>query len=434
MHNILVIDDELSIRESFLLILEDHYNVLTAASGEAALKTVADQKIDLVFLDIRMPGLQGLETLQRIKKINQNIEVIMVTAVNDVQKANEAIRYGARNYLVKPFDVNEILKLTKQTLLKKTIQHESLRLQNDQGAAETTLTGQSEKISLIRQQLAQLKQGENVLLIGEHGTEKELVARLIHQQFFGPTAPFKKIDLSKDCSPKKIANLLFGKGLGDNVFSLDVQNGLLEEAAGGTLLINQLDLLPETILQKLQAKAFARSGSLAQQTMTTCLIGSVPPDQIAKVDYFATAKIFLPALKERLADLPLLLSQLLLKYNQLLGTKAVFAPDALEALTNYAWPGNTAQVETFIKRLLISQQPKTITQDDLPFEVLLGTASAGQGHLATFEKQYIREVFLSLGKDKGKTAAFLDLSPLVLDVKLPGAGVEPAQDLSPEGF
>ena len=109
---ILVVDDELSIREALSLILEDHFKVLTAASGEGAVKKVADEKVDLVLLDIRMPGMDGIETLRHLKKIDKDLTVVMVTAVNDVEKASLATRYGSYEYMVKPFDVKELLETT----------------------------------------------------------------------------------------------------------------------------------------------------------------------------------------------------------------------------------------------------------------------------------------------------------------------------------
>ena len=117
MPNILVVDDELSIRESFSLILEGQYNILLADSGTAALKIIAEQKVDMVYLDIRMPGMDGLTTLKKIKQLEPDLEVIMVTAVNEVQKASEAVRNGAQDYVVKPFDVDHILKLSMSLIL-----------------------------------------------------------------------------------------------------------------------------------------------------------------------------------------------------------------------------------------------------------------------------------------------------------------------------
>lgn len=147
MNKILVVDDELSIRESFSLILEGKYKIVTAASGEGALKHVTDQKIDLVYLDIRMPGLDGLETLKRMKEIDPDIEIIMVTAVNDMRKANEAIKFGARDYIIKPFDVNAILKMTETLLRRKSLIHEGEAVQKEAQKKTARLVGRSKKWS-----------------------------------------------------------------------------------------------------------------------------------------------------------------------------------------------------------------------------------------------------------------------------------------------
>ena len=142
MNKILVVDDELSIRESFSLILDGRYKLITAASGEGALKAAADQKIDLAYLDIRMPGLDGLETLKRLKQIDPAIEVVMVTAVNEVNKASAAIKLGARDYIIKPFDVDAILKMTAAILRRQELLREGAAIQQK----GKKLIGQSERI------------------------------------------------------------------------------------------------------------------------------------------------------------------------------------------------------------------------------------------------------------------------------------------------
>ncbi|MBI5699253.1 sigma-54-dependent Fis family transcriptional regulator [Candidatus Saganbacteria bacterium] len=128
---VLVVDDELSIRESFKLILADRYRVVTAASGEAGVKHAEDENPELIYLDIRMPGMNGLETLRKIKEIRPEQEVIMVTAVNDLTKASEAIKFGARDYLVKPFDVDKILKLTADLISRRHIKEEARKVVKD---------------------------------------------------------------------------------------------------------------------------------------------------------------------------------------------------------------------------------------------------------------------------------------------------------------
>src|SRR5512136_2766701 len=169
---VLIIDDEPSIRESFALILGGKYQVLLAASGEAGLKHAADQKIDLAFLDMRMPGLDGLSTLKRLKEIDPELEVVMVTAVNDIQKASEAIKYGAKNYLIKPFDVAAILKMTEAILRRRSLIIEEENIRKGTDKKQLKLVGQSEKIESILRNIKKIAAKDmRVLVLGEPGTE-----------------------------------------------------------------------------------------------------------------------------------------------------------------------------------------------------------------------------------------------------------------------
>jgi DNA-binding NtrC family response regulator len=155
---ILIVDDESSIRESFKLILEGSYQVHLAATGESALKKLADEKIDLIFLDVRMPGMNGLETLKRIKEIDPAVEVVMVTAVNEVQKAGQAIKGGAIDYVIKPFDVVQITNMVETVLKKKAIAKESKDVRQEVEYLERhpILIGNSEKIQAIKNQTSKI--------------------------------------------------------------------------------------------------------------------------------------------------------------------------------------------------------------------------------------------------------------------------------------
>ncbi|MCX5726362.1 MAG: response regulator, partial [Candidatus Saganbacteria bacterium] len=181
---ILIVDDEFSIRESFGLILEDSYNMLLAASGEAALKKIVDEKVHLVYLDIRMPGLDGLETLKRMKERDDSIQVIMVTAVNDVQKASQAIQFGAKDYVVKPFDVELIRNMTNKTLGRRELKEEGKKARAEGLREEIEeIIGSSGKIEEIANIIENISGKDmSILLAGEQGTEFELIAKAIHNK------------------------------------------------------------------------------------------------------------------------------------------------------------------------------------------------------------------------------------------------------------
>lgn len=424
MHNILVVDDEFSIRESFSLILEDKYKVLQAASGEAALKTAADQKVDIVYLDIRMPGLDGLETLKRIKEIDPGLEIIMVTALNDVQKANQAVKLGARDYVVKPFDVHNILKLTEQILRKKSILGEGNEVQKKTAKSALELIGQNEKIVRIQKSIDKIKKDERVLILGEAGTEKETIARIIHQKSDRAHFPFRSIYLSQERSPREIKAMLFGQGKGSTTIDLEAKVGLLEEAKDGTLFMSNLESLPEDIFKTISSLKFSRLGPSSRPIpIEARLIGGANLDLSLKnkglFDFFSAVFIEIPPLRERSSDIPLLVNRFIEKQNTRYGKDMKITPPALEALINYSWPGNTQELEYLMERLALACSDHQILLEDLPLHILLKTSQgAGSNFLSTFEKEYIQSIFEKSGKNKEKTAAFLGVNPILLETKL----------------
>ncbi|MDI6731395.1 MAG: sigma-54 dependent transcriptional regulator [Candidatus Margulisbacteria bacterium] len=422
MHKILVVDDELSIRESFSLILTGLYQVQTAASGEAALKIISGQKFDLAFLDIRMPGLDGLETLKKIKEIDPNLEIIMVTAVNDMRKASEAIKLGARDYVIKPFDVNQILKLIEKILLRKSLLGESHALLHSFPLKCRDLIGQSEKFLALLETAAKMKGSQPVLILGEMGTEKETLAEFIHNSSLSKGI-FLKLVLSSEMPPQKIKALLFGQEKGSNVVELQGQSGLLELAKGGTLYIENLDALPAEISKILPSGQFIRNGGTASLPIEARIIASACPDFASKnqflAEFFDSHVLSIPPLRERLADIPLIIDRLLEKFSTIYKTEHLFTPAAREALANYLWPGNVLELESVIERIFLTAPVKEIDVINLPIDILLSFSSgAGGNFLPAFEEGYVQKIFKKNHSDKDKTAAILGVNPAFLESRI----------------
>ncbi|MFH1826574.1 MAG: response regulator [bacterium] len=387
MPKILVVDDELSIRESFSLILEGKYDIVLAASGEAALKVIAEQKVDMVYLDIRMPGMDGLETLAKIKALDPDPEVIMITAVNDVQKASQAIKLDARDYVVKPFDVEHILKLTEQILLKRSILDQSNKAQQK---TPPPLVGQSEKIRQILKAIDKLEGSEHVLLIGEKGTEKESIARLIHTKSQKTQAPFVAIDLSNNLPTDQIKKLVIDQDQ-------------------GTLFINNIEAFPTELLTDL----------LPQVRLITATSLDLPKHNNVLAGYFAEVVILVPSLRQRSADIPLLIHYFIDHFNLSHRRQVKITKEAEDALTNYLWPGNTRQLELVIEKLILATEKNQIDLTDLPIDILLQTSeTGGENFLALFEQAYIQTVFNNQDKDQARTSAFLGITPTVLETKI----------------
>ncbi|MFA4844249.1 MAG: sigma-54 dependent transcriptional regulator [Candidatus Margulisiibacteriota bacterium] len=408
MNKILIVDDELSIRESFTLILEGKYQLVTAASGEVALKQVADQQIDLVFLDVRMPGMDGLETLRRIKALDPSVSVVMVTAVNEVQKASEAIKAGARDYLIKPFDVSTILKMTAGVLRRKALLVEGAEIQAENHGRKATLIGQSDNLQRVRQQIKELSRKElRVLVLGEPGTEKETVATLLHEGSPRADRPFFPLALPAGLSPAAAKAKFFGEGRGTTIIDLKKMGGWLDGTRGGTLFLDHVENLPENIF--------------AGQEVEVRLIGGSSRPALAEsgrelYDYFGEGVITLPPLRERLSDLPLLINHYLAKFNDRYGKEIEkLTPEVEELFSNYPWPGNLAELAATLERLVLTVQSGPITAEELPIDFLLsGSVPYGADYLALFEKAYVEKVLRDTRQDKEKAAAILQVKPALL--------------------
>ncbi|MFA5839960.1 MAG: sigma-54 dependent transcriptional regulator [Candidatus Margulisiibacteriota bacterium] len=423
MHKILVVDDELSIRESFSLILESQYKVQTAATGEAALKAVTGQKFDLAFLDVRMPGLDGLETLKRLKQIDSDLEVIMVTAVNDMRKASEAVKLGARDYIIKPFDVNQILKLTEKILIRKGLLHESLSIQNSLHLSSNDLIGQSEKYTAFMQAVNNLKDTSPLLIMGENGTEKEALIEYLIQKSHRSSLPYKKLVIFSALSPLKVKALLFGREKGANTIELQGESGILEQAKGGTVYLENFDALSEESFKIIASGQFTRLGGTEPTPIESLIIASTfstfLQNNRAAADYFGQNIITIPPLRERLSDIPLLINNLIERFGAIYKSERTFSPTAMEVLTNYNWPGNMAELENIIERAYLYSSAPQIDIENLSIDLLLHSpASFGSNLVANFEKEYISNIFKKYNGDKDKSAAILGVTTAFLEARI----------------
>ena len=402
MNRVLVVDDEQSIRESFKLILSDRYETITAASGEAAVKYAADGNIDLVFLDIRMPGMDGLETLKKIKEMLPELIVIMVTAVNDVQKASEAIRLGAQDYVVKPFDVEQILKLVSNLLFKKTMLEESRRAGRQ--AEIPQLIGTSEKIEAVRRQAKKAAEGRGgALIMGPEGVEKQAVAQSISSC------------IVYDAQNPKTA--LFGRSGGATVADLKNMPGAIERAEGGAIFIDHAERLPSWAQEKLvryeKVRILLGSEFNLKETGFSQKLYEMVSDTIIEI----------PALFERAADI----SQMLEYYLEAANRKYLrnikgFSPEAVNLISSYRWPGNAVQLSAAVSLMVLLADKPIIEAEGLPFELLTSEVSFHpvpiEDYYSQFEKEYIREIMKAAGQDREKAAKILDINSAVLAAKL----------------
>ncbi|MBU0630255.1 MAG: response regulator [Candidatus Margulisbacteria bacterium] len=398
MYNILVVDDELSIRESFALILKGIYHIFSAASGEAALKLAADHKIDLVYLDFRMPGINGLETLKRLKQIDPSLEVIMITAVNDVQKASAAIKLGANNYIIKPFDVDAVLKMTERLLQRKALIKggEEAQKKNQRPAP---LVGQSEAIISANKLISKAATTDGpVLIVGEAGTEKSAAAELIHSQSGRQAFPMHTVYLRRDFSPERLRRLLLGRSSGNNTIDLEKTTGWLEKAKDSSIFINNFEFFPAGTPVG-SARLIAGSARI--------------------IPGFDGTIINLPPLRDRTSDLPLLINHFLENFSDRYGLEIRKISQPVEDLLfKYQWPGNTRELELVIERFFLDFTGEAVSPTRLAFELTLGEADPlGSGFLESFENEYLHRVYEEAGSTE-KAAAALNIPAEMLTAKL----------------
>ena len=363
MNKILVIDDEYSIRESFSLILQGKYEVSFAASGEGGIKAAADNKFELAYLDVRMPGLNGLETLKRLKEIDPGIEVVMVTAVNDVQKASEAIILGARDYIIKPFDVHSILKMTETILNRKYLLLQGKKIQKEEFEQSDPL-GQSDKISnLVDDVKKNALLHTRALVLGEPGTEKEAFAALFHSNGAAPEHPFNMINLKEGQNAEKARTLLFGKTKGMTTADLQKTTGIIEETKQGTVFINNIEHLPPLLDHLKGAPSRIVAGSRRINLAET---------NKEIFEFLSEYVLVIPPLRERVSDIAFLAARFIEKFN-LKHNKSIsrLSNKAENIFIKYPWPGNTAELKAVIERAVITCPRGEIDLEDLPYDLLL---------------------------------------------------------------
>ncbi|MDD5383023.1 MAG: sigma 54-interacting transcriptional regulator, partial [Candidatus Margulisbacteria bacterium] len=291
------------------------------------------------------------------------------------------------------------------------ISEEGGEVQKNASTKAPELIGQAE----LSKALDKIKKAGRVLIIGEPGTEKELVAQLIHAKSDRRLSPFKTLALAPDMPANKIKALLFGWGKGGSTVALEAKSGLLEEVKDGTLFIDNAEYLPAEISTLLSEREFTRSGSSTSIPIDARLIGG----SSARLEFFAESSITLPPLRARSSDLPLLINHYLEIYNSRYGREIKVIPAAMEALTNYSWPGNTCQLESLIQRLILSCPAGEITLAALPFDLLMETTdNAGADYFEAFEKKYIRAALEHSGRDKEKAANLLGINPILLEAKI----------------
>ncbi len=386
MAKILIVDDDPSMRYSLSRLLQaDGLEVLAGKNGEEALHIFAEHKPDLVIMDIKMPGLSGLEVLQRIKAQDPKALVILMTAFGTTETAIEAMKCGAFDYLLKPFAVPQMKRLVVRALeisrmMKRVVSWTGHLPPAFEGE---TIVGSSLAMQEIYKIVGQVAPAEvPVLLRGESGTGKELIARAIYHHSSRADKPFLPVNCAA-IPETLLESELFGHEKGAFTGALTRRIGKFEQAHGGTIFLDEIGDMPPTtqakILRVLQDGQFERLGGSERITVNVRLIAATNKDleKAMRAGNFRqdlyyrlqVVTISLPPLRDRKEDIPELVSYFLRKFSPQINPQVTqISAEALEKLMRYSWPGNVRELENAIKRGLVLAKGSALLPENFPLE------------------------------------------------------------------
>ena len=392
---VLIVDDEPGVRESLRIILKDRADVVLAPSGEAALEMLPHQHFDVILLDILMPGLDGLEVLERIAALTQVPQVIMLTATKTVKTAVQAMKLGAFDYVTKPFDVDELILLVDRAVQSAALLTEVSTLRSELGQRYSfdNVIGRSPPMQAVLEIVARVAPLKTtVLLTGESGTGKEVIAKAIH--YNSPRADHSLVAINCAAIPENLLESeLFGHERGAFTDAHARKLGHFECAHEGTIFLDEIaEMNPGTqakLLRVLEQGSFTRVGGSQPVTVDVRVVaatnrnldtemqaGTFRPDLYFRLNVVA---IHLPPLHERGEDLLLLIGHFLKqKATDLNLAEKSFSREALDLLLRYSWPGNVRELENAIERALVLSTQTVLTETDLPAQVLDSNTNSGQ--------------------------------------------------------
>lgn len=457
--NILIIDDEVDLCQSLLELLEEQeYKVFIAHSGKEGLIKVQENLPDLVLLDIKMTGIDGIETLKRIRAIDKDLLVIMLTAYQTVETAVMAMKLGAYDYISKPFNYEELKIIIRRALQARDLSKEVISLRHQIGEKYnfSNIIGKSDRLKEVLYKIEKVAPtNATVLISGESGSGKELIAKTIHQ--FSPRRdkPFIAVDCAS-MPETLIESELFGHTKGAFTGAIAKRIGKFELAQGGTIFLDEIGNLPVTIqaklLRALQEGEINRIGEKYPIKIDARVIiasntnleegikrGTFREDLYYRINVFS---IVLPTLQERKEDIPALAMHFLNQFNSIFGKKCKdISEESMKLLVNYSWPGNVRELQNVIQQAIIMAED-SIMPEHLPFSTKKNNIEAGT--MPTFlsgkgtsnfpkdfslkdninqlsrdmERRIILEILEKTNWNKAKAARFLKINYKTLYLKI----------------
>ncbi len=451
---VLIVDDEPGVRMAVSMALKDLYEPVAVASGTEALDALAAGPVDVVLLDIVMPGMDGMQALEEIRARWPQLPVVMLTATKTVKTAVEAMKLGAFDYVTKPFDVEELRVILEKATANAALVREVEALRSEVGRRYQleNIIGRSPKMQEVFKTVltvAPLK--TTVLITGESGTGKELVAKAIH--YGSPRAARPLVTLNCAAIPETLLESeLFGHEKGSFTDAHTKKLGQFELAHGGTLFLDEIGEMGSAtqskLLRVLEHGEFLRVGGTKPVTVDVRIIAATNRDLEAAIRngtfradlYYRlnVVTVHLPPLRERRDDLLLLVRHFTaLKAREMGIPEKTFTPEAIDALLRYPWPGNVRELENLVERMLVLTDSATIGVDDLPEQiqrtdlnpgsikeqVLSGRKSLGSA-VDDFEREIILEALASTDFNQTRAAEMLGTTRRILKYRMDKLGIQ----------
>ena len=441
---ILVVDDERSLRELLAIVLKrEGYDVLLAENGRMALAALARGPVDLLISDIKMPDMSGVDVLRTAKQADPSLSAIMMTAFASTETAVEAMRLGACDYLVKPFDVDELKLKVREKLQARQLKEENVRLKRALNAPHQVsgIIGRSPSMLAVFDLVESVaRTTSTVLITGESGTGKELVARALHQQSLRRDRPFVAINCGA-LTETLLESELFGHMKGSFTGADATKKGLVEGAEGGTIFLDEIGettpMMQVKLLRVLQERKFRRVGGLEEIEADIRVLAATNQDLPKMVaegrfreDLYYRINVIpiqLPPLRERREDIPLIAEHFLAKYRQSMGkTLEGISGEAMELLVRHHWPGNIRELENIVERAVALERTPVILAESLPAHLrgpaplLTGPVTSDpsalppgfdlEQHVQSVERRYLAQALERAGGVQVRAAELLGMS------------------------
>ncbi len=441
-HTVLIVDDEFVVRDSLSKwFAQDGFRTASAEDAPHALKMMDSGPWDVIILDIKMPGMDGLELLKRLREIDANAQIIMATAFASVESAVQALKDGAFDYVTKPIDPDHLSHLVSNAIRQKVLTNENTLLHQhiSETAVSSEIVGQSPQMARVLDlSMTVAKTDTTVMIRGESGTGKELIARTIHANSARRYFPIIPVNCGA-VSESLLESELFGHERGAFTSAQYRRKGKFEMADGGTIFLDEIGTISQKmqveLLRVIESKQFMRVGgseTVHSDFRVICATnrnleaaiadGSFREDLYYRLNVFS---ISVPPLRERRVDVPQLAHFFMHKYAAVMNKNVTeITPDTMDILMRYDWPGNVRELENVIERAMVLAVPPSIRTCDMPFQTVPKKEGPEDRTLDAIERVHIEEMLKQNNWNISRTADVLDIDRVTLYNKIEKYGLK----------